>query len=76
MILVTLGRGLRLLKGHEDAVTVLEGMDSIGGVGGGGAGSYCLVASGSADRTARVWDSRAKKAQAFIFRLLFSLYIV
>ena len=31
-------------------------------------GSSCLVATGSADKTVRVWDVRAKKAQAFTFR--------
>jgi hypothetical protein len=30
--------------------------------------STCLVATGSADRSIRVWDLRAKKAQVFMFR--------
>lgn len=57
------GRALRHLKGHEEAITALEGID-------GGNGSVCLVASGSADRTIRIWDSRAKKAQVFLLRSL------
>ena len=28
----------------------------------------CMVATGSADRSVRVWDSRASRAQAFLFR--------
>ena len=59
------GKALRLLKGHEDAVTVMEGMDSIGGVQ---SSNFCLLASGSVDRTVRIWDSRAKKSQVFLFR--------
>eukprot|EP01038_Epipyxis_sp_PR26KG_P014312 gene14312-19196_t len=54
---------LRLLKGHEEAVTALEGMDSANSIQ-----SSCLVATGSADRTVRIWDTRAKKPQIFLFR--------
>ena len=57
------GKALRFLKGHEDAVTVMEGMSGIGGLQ-----ASCLVGTGSADRTVRIWDARAKRAQIFIFK--------
>ena len=57
------GKALRFLKGHEDAVTVMEGMSGIGGLQ-----SSCLVGTGSADRTVRIWDARAKRAQIFLFK--------
>ena len=63
----TEGKPLRLLRGHEDQITVLEGMDSSGNNGnnnvGTSLGGGCLIATGSADRTVRVWDVRVKKAQ-------------
>jgi hypothetical protein len=69
------GRPLRLLKGHEDQITAMEGMDSGSSSAShllqssvSGNPSNCLVATGSADRTVRVWDVRAKKAQVFTFR--------
>ncbi|KAJ1424279.1 WD40-repeat-containing domain protein, partial [Ochromonadaceae sp. CCMP2298] len=69
------GRALRLLRGHEDQITAMEGMDtSSPGAShllqssSSGAASCCLVATGSADRTVRIWDVRAKKAQVFSFR--------
>ena len=40
-----------------------------------GQGAYCLVASGSSDRTVRVWDVRAKKPQVFLFRYTVSYKI-
>ena len=54
------GKPIRLLKGHDDAITALEGW-------GGGQGS-CIVGTGSVDRTLRIWDLRAKRPQAFLFR--------
>lgn len=69
------GRPLRLLKGHEDQITAMEGMDTASSSAShllqssvSGNPSTCLVATGSADRTVRVWDVRAKKAQVFSFR--------
>ncbi len=62
------GRPLRLLKGHDEPVTAMEGMDAGGAVSGGVQQSACLVSTGSADRTVRIWDVRAKKAQVFLFR--------
>jgi WD40 repeat protein len=57
------GKPLRLLKGHDDSITAVEGIDPQDSLQ-----STCLVATGSADRSIRVWDLRAKKAQAFVFR--------
>jgi len=69
------GRPLRLLKGHEDQITSMEGMDAGSSSAShllqsstSGAPSPCTVATGSADRTVRIWDVRAKKAQVFSFR--------
>ena len=57
------GRPSRFLRGHEDTVTILEGMSGIGGLQ-----TSCLVGSGSADKTVRIWDARAKRAQVFVFK--------
>ena len=62
----------RYLRGHEGAITCLEGLNCSGaGAGGGSAGGglgHTLVASGSVDKTVRVWDSRQRKAQVFVFK--------
>jgi serine/threonine protein kinase/WD40 repeat protein len=55
------GRPHRMVKGHEDLVTNIEGAPL----------EYMSVhtcASASLDKTARVWDTRAKKAQCALFR--------
>ena len=56
----------RYLRGHEGGITCLEGLNCSGAGAGGGSGGglgHTLVASGSVDRTVRVWDSRQRKAQ-------------
>ena len=108
------GRPLRLVKGHEEMITSMEGIDcssSNSNSSSSGSGSIssssstiasglvsssqaaflnqaigitasssssssssgvnnsnCLVATGSADRTVRIWDVRSKKSQVFLFR--------
>jgi WD40 repeat protein len=67
------GKPMRLLKGHEDIITCLEGLDpytsSASGISSSNAfTSSVLVATGSSDRTIRLWDLRAKKTQVFVFR--------
>jgi WD40 repeat protein len=67
------GKPMRLLKGHEDMITCLEGLDpytsSASGISSSNAfTSSVLVATGSSDRTIRLWDLRAKKTQVFVFR--------
>jgi serine/threonine protein kinase/WD40 repeat protein len=57
------GKPLRLLKGHDDAVTAMEGVCGVGGVS-----SSSLVGTGSVDKTVRIWDVRAKRSQVFLFR--------
>lgn len=58
-------RPLRLLKGHDDAITCLAGLDVMSS---NGSSSVSLVATGSADRTIRLWDHRARRQQVFLFR--------
>ena len=58
----TEGKPLRMLKGHEDSILALEGVSGLGPQ------SSCLVATGSADRSVRVWDLRAKRSQIFFFK--------
>ena len=55
------GKPFRMMKGHDDLVTNLEGapLDHM---------SSHSCASASLDKTVRVWDSRAKKAQCALFR--------
>lgn len=59
----TSGQGLRFLKGHAHAITAMEGLDRVGKNQG-----RALVGTGSADKTVRVWDARAKKGQVFLFK--------
>jgi WD40 repeat protein len=56
------GRPMRFLRGHDDAITCMDGISS------GGMQSVTLVASGSVDRTVRLFDLRARKAQVFVFK--------
>ena len=55
------GKPYRMVKGHEDLVTNIEGapLEHM---------SAHTCASASLDKTARVWDTRAKKAQCALFR--------
>ena len=62
------GRPLRLMRGHDDSIISLEGLEANNGVGVPGSISSYLVASGSSDRTVRVWDGRVRRAQLFLFR--------
>ena len=57
------GRALRFIKGHDDIITCMDGGCLVGGIQ-----SLALVATGSADKTVRVFDVRSKKPQVFIFR--------
>jgi WD40 repeat protein len=50
------------LKGHDDAITIMEGIGDMGPQ------SSNLVCTGSIDKSIRVWDGRAKKAQIFLFK--------
>lgn len=56
------GRPLRFIKGHDDAITCVDGMPA------GQIQTVTLLASGSADRTVRIFDVRSKKPQVFLFR--------
>ena len=65
------GRPLRLLQGHEEGVTCIEGMEESEFGRGSSAfvqGSHDLIATGSTDKTVRMWDYRAKKALVHTFR--------
>lgn len=50
---------LRLLKGHEDNISAMEGEDGLSG---------STVATGSSDKTIRIWDGRARKPQVMILK--------
>ena len=56
------GRPLRFIKAHEDVINSMDGLSS------GAVQNVTLVATGSADRTVRVFDYRAKKAMVLVFR--------
>jgi WD40 repeat protein len=61
------GRPLRLLKGHEDNITSLAGLDP-NAFSASLSSSSTVIATGSMDRTIRIWDIRAKKSQIFVLR--------
>ena len=56
------GRPLRFIKAHEDVINSMDGLSS------GAVQNVTLVATGSADRTVRLFDYRAKKPMVIIFR--------
>jgi hypothetical protein len=56
------GRPLRFIKGHDDAITCIDGQSS------GTVQNVTLVATGSADKTIRIFDVRAKKPLVFLFK--------
>lgn len=56
------GKPLRFLKGHDDQITCMDG------ISGGVVQNVTFVASGSVDRTIRVYDVRSKKPVVFLFR--------
>jgi len=58
------GKPVRLMKGHGELVTCIEGAESVSSA----MGSPHITATGSVDRTVRVWDVRAKRSQACMFR--------
>ena len=60
------GRALRALRGHEDNVTAMEGLNNQGNL----QSSSCLVATGSTDKTVRVWDVRARKVTQWLHPLI------
>jgi serine/threonine protein kinase/WD40 repeat protein len=57
---------IRLLRGHEDVVTVMEGTSSSNLNG--AVSALHIVATGSADKSVRVWDMRSKKGQSVLFK--------
>jgi serine/threonine protein kinase len=62
------GRPLRYVKAHDDTITAIEGCQDYQINPVTGNSSNNLVGTGSADKTVRIWDMRAKKPQVFLFR--------
>jgi hypothetical protein len=58
------GKPMRLMKGHEDIVCCIEGAESITSA----MADPHMTASGSADKTVRIWDLRAKRSLTCTFR--------
>lgn len=55
----------RVLQGrHDDAITCMEGLEGSGLI----MHDSCIVATGSLDKSVRLWDKRAKKPQIALFR--------
>jgi serine/threonine protein kinase len=59
------GRPMRALKGHEDLITCVEGCETTVSSA---LGSPHVTSTGSLDKTVRVWDLRAKRAQVALFK--------
>jgi serine/threonine protein kinase/WD40 repeat protein len=59
------GRPMRALKGHDDLVTCVEGCETNVSSA---LGSPHVTSTGSLDKTVRVWDIRAKRAQVALFK--------
>jgi WD40 repeat protein len=62
------GKPLRYVKAHEDTITAIEGCQDYNINPVTGNSSSNLVGTGSADKSVRVWDMRAKRPQVFLFR--------
>lgn len=58
------GKPMRLMKGHEDTITCIEGAESVASA----MTAPHMTATGSVDKTVRVWDLRAKRPQVCTFR--------
>lgn len=62
-------RPVRMISAHEEAIHCMEGLDTSSlSAPVVPFSTQSLVATGSADRTVRIWDLRAKKTQVFVFR--------
>ena len=65
------GKELRYLYGHEEGVSCIDGIETAeysAGSRGSLQGTSSVIASGSSDRTVRIWDCRARKSQVCVFR--------